>query len=453
MAMLDDLSPAWLPGEAPAARLHRLLDTGAATVAVIGLGYVGLPLALTAAERGFPVLGFDTDRSKVDALNAGRPYLKHIADGRLRPLLADRRFAATDDLVRLAAADIVTICVPTPLTPQREPDLQHVERTAEAIAAVLRPGQLVVLESTTYPGTTEELVLGILARSGLACGVDFFLAYSPEREDPGNQLYSAGSIPKVVGGVDAVSGDLAAAFYGRLTPAVVRVSSARAAEATKLLENIFRGVNIALVNELKMIYQRMGIDVWEVLDAAATKPFGFMRFDPGPGWGGHCIPVDPFYLAWKAREHGISARFVELAGEVNVRMPEYVVERLGRALNDRGKPVKGARILLLGMAYKRDVDDVRESPGFVILDLLTRLGGVVSYHDPLVPRTPAMRHFPAYAGIDSVPLDAALLAAQDAVVVVTDHTGVDYELVARHAPLVVDTRGVYRQPRPNVVSA
>ena len=307
--------------ESPAARLASLIEARTAKVGVIGLGYVGLPLALTAAERGFPVLGFDVDRAKVDALNAGRPYLRHIAAGRLQPLLDGAHFAASDDLARLAEADVVSICVPTPLTAQREPDLQYVARTAETIAASLRPGQLVVLESTTYPGTTEELVQPLLDRSGLVCGRDYFLAYSPEREDPGNRDFTAATIPKVVGGVDPVSAELAAAFYSRVAAAVVRVSSARAAEATKLVENIFRGVNIALVNELKMIYARMGIDVWEVLDAAATKPFGFMRFDPGPGWGGHCIPVDPFYLSWKAREHGMSARFIELAGEVNIRMP------------------------------------------------------------------------------------------------------------------------------------
>jgi UDP-N-acetyl-D-glucosamine dehydrogenase len=440
-----------LAGEAAAARLARLLDEAAATVAVLGLGYVGLPLALTAAERGFAVLGFDTDAAKVDALNAGRPYLSHVAHERLRVLLAEQRFVAANDFARLVEADVIAICVPTPLTPQREPDLRYVADTAGVIGMHLRRGQLVILESTTYPGTTEELVLPILARSGLSCGVDFFLAYSPEREDPG--AHSASTIPKVVGADDPLSAALAAAFYRQVTPRVVPVSSSRAAEATKLLENVFRGVNIALVNELKMIYERMGIDIWEVIDAASTKPFGFMRFEPGPGWGGHCVPVDPFYLSWKAREHGVAARFIELAGEVNVRMPEYVVERLAGALNARRKPVNGARILLLGMAYKRDVDDVRESPALVILDLLTRRGAKVTYHDPLVPRTPEMRHFPAFAGMTSVPLDAPTLAAQDAVVLVTAHSGVDYELVRRHAALILDTRGVYRGGDPHVVPA
>ena len=439
--------------DSPATRLERLLASNQATVAVIGLGYVGLPLALTAAERGFRVLGIDVDPAKVEALNAGRPYLRHVAADRLQPLLAAERFTACGDFGRLAEADVISICVPTPLTPQREPDLQYVVRTGEAIAARLRRGQLVVLESTTYPGTTDELLRPILDRAGLACGSDYFLAYSPEREDPGNRTFTGATIPKVVGGVDVASAELAAAFYSRIAPAVVRVSSARTAEATKLVENVFRGVNIALVNELKMIYARMGIDIWEVLDAASTKPFGFMRFDPGPGWGGHCIPVDPFYLSWKAREHGMSARFIELAGEVNIRMPEYVVERLTLALNARGKPVKGSRVLLLGLAYKRDVDDVRESPTFVILDLLSRLGAVLAYHDPLVPQVPSMRHFPAPAGMVSVPLDAAVLQAQDAVVLVTDHSGIDYELVRRHAALIVDTRGVYRDGGDNVVPA
>ncbi|HVS01273.1 MAG TPA: nucleotide sugar dehydrogenase, partial [Thermoanaerobaculia bacterium] len=395
--------------DAAATRLREALQTATATVGVVGLGYVGLPLALTSAERGFRVVGFDVDPEKVAALTAGRSYLRQLADGRLRAVLDAGRFAATGDLGRLGEPDVLCLCVPTPLTPQREPDMRYVVRTAEAVAATLRPGQLVVLESTTYPGTTEELVLGILERSGLRCGRDVFLAYSPEREDPGNPVHSTATIPKVVGGVDALSGDLAEAFYERITQGVVRVSSARAAEATKLLENIFRGVNIALANELKIIYERMGIDIWEVLDAAATKPFGYMRFDPGPGWGGHCIPVDPFYLSWKAREHGVAARFIELAGEVNVRMPEYVVERLTQALNERGKAVKGSRILLLGMAYKPDVDDVRESPSFVILHLLTRLGAKVAYHDPFVSEAPHMRHFPEFEGLESVPLSEASL--------------------------------------------
>jgi len=440
-------------GEEPHRRLSRLLEEGTATVAVMGLGYVGLPLALTAAERGFQVLGFDTDENKVEALNAGRPYLRHVAAQRLCGLLAERRFSASADLDRLAEADLIAICVPTPLTPQREPDLRYVASTAQAISDRLCRGQLVVLESTTYPGTTEELVQPILERSGLVCGADFFLAYSPERENPGDPTGSIGYVPRVVGADDARSSELAEVFYKRLAPSVVRLSTSRAAEATKLLENIFRGVNIALVNELKIIYERMGIDIWEVLAAAATKPFGFMRFDPGPGWGGHCIPIDPFYLAWKAREYGLTAQFVELAGEVNARMPEYVVERLSRALNARGKPVNGARILLLGMAYKSNVDDVRESPGFVILELLTRLGAKVSYHDPLVPRTPAMRHFAAFAGMVSVTLERATLEAQDAVIVVTAHTDVDYDLVRRHSALIIDTRGVYRGDTSNVVRA
>ena len=451
--MARQLEAAGPAGKEPRVRLERLLADGTATVAVLGLGYVGLPLALTTAERGFQVLGFDTDEAKVESLNAGRPYLRHVAADRLLDLLAARRFTASADFARLAEADVIAICVPTPLTPQREPDLRYVAGTAEVIGAQLRRGQLVVLESTTYPGTTEELVLPILGRSGLACGTDFFLAYSPERENPGDPDGSARLVPKVVGADDESSAELAAAFYRRIAPAVVRVSSARAAEATKLLENVFRGVNIALVNELKIIYERMGIDIWEVIDAAATKPFGFMRFDPGPGWGGHCIPIDPFYLAWKAREHGVTTRFIELAGEINARMPEYVVERISHGLNARGKPVNGARILLLGMAYKRDVDDVRESPGFVILDLLTRLGARLSYHDPLVPHTPAMRHFAAFAGLASVPLDQSILEAQDAVVVVTAHSGVDYELVRRHAALIVDTRGVFRGGDSHVVRA
>lgn len=438
----------------PAEALRRAIADGSATVGIIGLGYVGLPLALTFAERGLTVLGFDVDEAKVDRLNAGGSYIDHVEADRVAALVEAGTLSATADFARLPEADAVLLCVPTPLTPQREPDMSFVAGTARQVADHLRPGQLVVLESTTYPGTTDGLLRGMLEEGGLACGEDFFLAYSPEREDPGNPDYSTSTIPKLVGGVDPVSGDLAAALYdAALTGGTVRVSSARAAEAAKLTENIFRGVNIALVNELKMVYDSMGIDVWEVLDAAETKPFGFMRFDPGPGWGGHCIPVDPFYLSWKAREHGVSARFVELAGEINVAMPRYVVGKLQGALNQRGKAVKGAKILILGLAYKKDVADPRESPAFEIIDLLLGLGAEVSYHDPHVPEAPAMRNWPDLPPMRSVELTEEALGEQDAVLVVTDHGAVDYERLADKVPLVIDTRGVYGASRNNLVKA
>jgi UDP-N-acetyl-D-glucosamine dehydrogenase len=435
------------------ATLRDLIARKEARIGVVGLGYVGLPLCLAFVEQGFRVLGFDVDQTKIDALKKGESYIKHLGEDRVRAAAAGDRFHATTDFARLGEADAVVICVPTPLTPQREPDLSYVRVTTEAIAKTLRKGQLVVLESTTYPGTTDELVRGILDARGLQLGTDYFLAFSPEREDPGNKKHTTTTIPKVVGGVDAVSGDLAEQLYAAVVEKTVRVSSARAAEATKLTENIFRAVNIALVNELKIVYDKMGIDVWEVLDAASTKPFGFMRFNPGPGWGGHCIPLDPFYLAWKAREHGVSTKFIELAGEVNVRMPEYVVGKLQHALNDRGRAMKGAKVLVLGLAYKKDIDDVRESPAFEVILELRKLGAVVSYHDPHVPVAPHTRHWPEVAGLPSTPLTAASLAACDAALIVTDHAAVDYDLVAQHAPLVVDTRGVMRKRGGTVVAA
>jgi UDP-N-acetyl-D-glucosamine dehydrogenase len=439
--------------ETPAAALARLLGEGDARVGVVGLGYIGLPLALAVAERGLPVLGFDVDETKIAALNTGRPCLPHVEDARVDALIAQHRFMATGDFARLSEADVLVICVPTPLTPDRQPDLGCITQAAERIASQLRPGQLVILESTTYPGTTAELVQPILARSGLAYGFDFFLAYSPERASPGDQDAIVRDVPRVVGADDPVSAELAIAFYRLVTTTVVPVTNTRTAEATKLLENVFRSVNIALVNELKMLYEQLDIDIWEALDAAATKPFGFMRFDPGPGSGGHCIPVDPFYLAAKARANGLTARFVELAGDVNLRMPEYVVEQLGRALSVRGKSLRGARVLVLGVAYKRDVGDVRESAAFPILDLLLRGGAEVSYHDPWVPRTSPPPRFPGLPRMASVPLEPATLRGQDAVLLVTDHTGVDYELVRRHAAVIVDTRGVFRDGDSTVVRA
>ncbi len=435
------------------ARLRRRIESREALIGIVGLGYVGLPLALTFAESRFRVLGFDRDAAKIGALERGEAYIRHLDPGRVAAAVSRKRLAATGDFDRLGEPDAILICVPTPLTPQREPDMSYVVGTARVVRDRLRKGQLIVLESTTYPGTTDELVRAILEESGLACGRDFFLAFSPEREDPGNKDYGTASIPKVVGGIDLNAGDLAQALYDQIIARTVRVSSCRTAEATKLMENIFRAVNIALVNELKMVYDRMGIDIWEVLDAASTKPFGFMRFNPGPGWGGHCIPLDPFYLTWKAREYGIAPRFIELAGEVNVQMPRYVIEKLQGALNERAKPVKGSRILVLGLAYKKDIDDPRESPAFEIVDMLLRLGARVTYHDPHVPRAPRMRTWPDLPEMTSCALTPELLRQIDAALIVTDHTAVDYDLVARHAPLVVDTRGVFRKPLANVVKA
>ncbi len=433
--------------------LREKLVHRTATVAVLGMGYVGLPLAMAAHDAGFSVLGFDVDAEKVAKLNRGESYIQHIRPGKVAEMAASGRFRATADESDLAAADVLVICVPTPLTRHREPDLRFVDATTETVARVLRPGQLVVLESTTYPGTTDERMKPVLEGRGLACGSDFFLAFSPEREDPGNKDFGTTNTPKVVGGVDPVSGDLAEAFYGAVVQKVVRVRDARTAEAAKLTENVFRAVNIALVNELKILYDKMGIDVWDVLDAASTKPFGFMRFNPGPGWGGHCIPLDPFYLTWKAREYGLTSDFIEHAGKINRRMPEYVVEKLTLALNDRGKAVKGAKVLVLGVAYKKDIDDPRESPAFEILDLLLQLGAEVSYHDPHIPELPRMREWPHLPRLRSLPLTAETLGAHDAVLIVTDHTAVDYEAVRRHAPLVVDTRGKLRGLDGKVVKA
>lgn len=429
------------------------IETRQLRVGIIGLGYVGLPLGMAFAEAGFRVLGFDVDNQKVESLTAGRCYIDHLDEAALSAAVDAGKLEATADFERLAEPDVLLICVPTPLDRFREPNLEYVESTAGQIAARLRRGQLVILESTTYPGTTDELVQPILESSGKICGEDFCLSFSPEREDPGNLDFGTTSIPKVVGGIDDGARDLSVAVYDEVFSAVVPVASTRVAEAAKLTENIFRAVNIALVNELKTVYDAMDIDVWEVLDAAATKPFGFMRFTPGPGWGGHCIPVDPFYLTWKAREFGRRARFIELAGEVNVEMPHFVVDKLRNALNERQKPMSGSRVLVLGIAYKPDIADPRESPAFEIIDHLLQQGVEVSYHDPFIPEAPRMRTWPDLPTLRSVPLEAATLSALDAVVIVTNHSTVDYEDLAAKAPLIIDTRGVYRQPAAHIVRA
>jgi len=423
-----------------AERLNRAIESKEARVGVIGLGYVGLPLALAFVDRGFRVLGFDVDPRKVEQLNRGVGYIPHMDAARIRAAVGGERLEATADFDRLAEPDAIVICVPTPLNVHQEPDMTYIVATSEAVAERLRPGQLVVLESTTYPGTTDELMRERLEGAGLTLGEDFFLAFSPEREDPGNPNFSTSTIPKVVGGVDERSGDLAEALYRQAIGSVVRVSSARAAEATKLTENIFRAVNIALVNELKVIYERMGIDVWEVLDAAETKPFGFMRFNPGPGWGGHCIPIDPFYLTWKAREFGAYTRFIELAGEINTRMPEYVVERIAAALNEVGKPLKGSRVLVLGLSYKPNISDDRESPSYRLMDLLDERGAEVDYHDPHIPVIQPSREHGHWAGLESAPWDRGTVESFDVVVISTDHKVVNYAALAEWARLIVDTR-------------
>jgi len=419
--------------------LEAKIRDRSATVGVIGLGYVGLPVAHAFTCAGFRVLGFDTDATKVEALGHGRNYIGHLGDGMTREMHASGRFRATADFGELGAADAVLICVPTPLGRHEEPDLRFVRSSARSVAATLRPGQLVVLESTTYPGTTREVVGAVLAESGLEAGTDYLLAYSPERQDPGRAGGDVRSVPKLVGGTCERSGAVAHELYAAALDRVLRVSSAEVAEAAKLLENVFRSVNIALVNELKVILAAMDVDVWEVVEAAATKPFGFMRFEPGPGLGGHCIPVDPFYLSWAARRVGHSTKFVELAGEINTRMPEYVVQCTLLALNRRRKAVHGSRILVLGLAYKADVDDVRESPAVTLIERFAALGATVDYADPHVPVPPPMRDHDLSA-YRSVELTAASVAGYDAVVVATAHAAFDWELVAEHAALVVDTR-------------
>ena len=387
-------------------------------------------------------------------LKAGQNYLAHLGKDLAREMVDAGRFDATCDFARLGEADAVLICVPTPLGKHMEPDLSYVEQSTDAVAATLRAGQLVVLESTTYPATTREVMLPRLEAKGLTCGNDFFLAFSPEREDPGRADFSTQTIPKLVGGIDAISGDLATHLYKQAIEKVIAVSTAEVAEAAKLLENIYRSVNIALINEMKVLLTAMNIDVWEVVDAAATKPFGFQAFYPGPGLGGHCIPIDPFYLSWKARELGMPTRFIELAGEINHHMPDFVVERTARALNRRGKAVQGARILVLGLAYKPDVDDVRESPSFELIERLQDLGAEVDYNDPHVAETHKMRRYDL--GMKSVPLSAESLAGYDAVVVSTHHKAYDWQMIADKAQLIIDTRGALRQvtgARDHIVSA
>jgi UDP-N-acetyl-D-glucosamine dehydrogenase len=424
-------------------------------VAIIGCGYVGLPLALRFAEAGHKVTGFDTDPNKINMLNAGKSYIEHISQIKIQQFVNSRHFSATTDFTKLAEADAILICVPTPLNEYREPDLSYVEKTGLSIQPHLQRGQLVVLESTTYPGTTEELLLPILEKGGLRCPIasgpenenvagDFFLAFSPEREDPGNKQFGLAQIPKVVGGVNPPSGRAAVSLYAQVVAKVIPVSSTRTAEMAKLLENIFRCVNIALVNELKLLSLRMGVDIWEVIDAASTKPFGFMPFYPGPGLGGHCIPVDPFYLSWKAREYDFSTRFIELAGEINTAMPYHVVDSIAGALNDHKKSLKGSKLLVLGVAYKKDVDDLRESPTLKIMQILQQRGGQFDYNDPYFPQLHKMRHY-NYEQMKSVPLNPQTIASYDAVIIATDHSSYDYGAIVDAAKLVVDTRNATRR--------
>ncbi len=435
--------------------LKRAIEQGEATVGVVGLGYVGLPLVRAFTEAGYRTIGFDVDPEKIARLRAGESYIKHLPGEWIEGCVREGRFEPTEQMGRLSEPDVLVICVPTPLGESREPDLSFVESTAENIAETLRPGQLVVLESTTYPGTTRDVVRPLLEKSGLVAGVDFYLAYSPEREDPGNAQYTASSIPKVVGGLNQASLELADALYSRAVVTTVPVGSCEIAEACKILENTYRSVNIAMVNELKVLFDQLGIDVWEVIDAAKTKPFGFQAFYPGPGLGGHCIPIDPFYLSWLARRAGLSTRFIELAGEINTAMPRYVVGRISEVLNERAKPIRGSRIALLGLAYKKDIDDPRESPSFKLIELLLQAGADLSYNDPHIPRVPKMRHYDL-PPMESQPLTPEYVAAQDCVVIATDHSAYDYRSIVQHAQLVVDTRNATRyvtEQREKIVKA
>lgn len=412
-------------------------------IGIIGMGYVGLPLALAAANAGFPVLGFDVDAPRTEQINRGESFLRHIPAAAVHAAVTSGHLTATADFKRLSEPDALIICVPTPLTRYREPDLTYVVSTAQAIASNLRPGQIVILESTSYPGTTTEVVRPILEATGLKCGKDFFLAFSPEREDPGNVDFTTTRIPKVVGGDGPDALALAHSLYSKIVDQTVLVSSTEVAEAVKITENIFRAVNIALANELKVIYSAMGIDIWEVIEAAKTKPFGFMPFYPGPGLGGHCIPIDPFYLTWKAREYGIATRFIELAGEVNTSMPQYVVDSVGKLVDEHlRRGLNGSSILVLGIAYKKNIDDIRESPALVLIELLEARGAHVDYYDPFVPTIPMTREHSALAGRTSAKLTSKDISSYDTVLIVTDHDVVDYSDIAKHARLIVDTRNV-----------
>ncbi len=457
--------------------LLEKIKNNTAVIGIIGMGYVGLPLALTFAEKGFHVTGFDIDESKVAKLNAGESYIKHIPSDRIKHPLrlneasplrlseseASNKFIATSDFSLITSCDCIIICVPTPLNERREPDMSYINNTAETVAHYLRPGQLVVLESSTYPGTTEEVLLPLFANvrgetkdvkrtsgiplssndSHLEVGTDFFLAFSPEREDPNNPDFQTSNIPKVVGGVTSSCLEVAVVLYDQIITKTIPVSSPRVAEAAKLLENIYRSVNIALVNELKVVFEKMGIDVWEVIEAAKTKPFGFHPFYPGPGLGGHCIPIDPFYLTWKAREYGIDTKFIELAGRINTEMPDYVVEKVGETLDTRKKAIKGSKILILGVSYKKNIDDMRESPALKLIDILQSKGAKIDYHDPYVPKLPPTRKYKFE--MNSVPLTSNSLAAYDLVLLVTDHDNIDYKLIIENCELIIDTRNAFER--------
>ncbi len=436
--------------------LMRLIGEKKFRVGVVGLGYVGLPLLNTFHKNGFPVIGYDVDESKIEAFEKGRSYIRHFGNDMFTELSRSDRCDVTTDFSRINEADAILMCVPTPLDKHREPDMSYVEGTVREVAPHMRAGQLLILESTTWPGTTDELIRPLAEElSGLKAGSDFYLAYSPEREDPGNAEYDTGTIPKVIGGDGEAALELARVLYEAVISQVVPVTDTRTAEAVKLLENIFRSVNIALVNELKVVFQEMGIDVHEVIDAAATKPFGFMKFTPGPGLGGHCIPIDPFYLTWKAREYGLNTRFIELAGEVNTAMPAYVVDRLMKSLNEYKKAINGAKVLFIGLAYKPDVDDMRESPTFVLMDMCTKLGAEVAYYDPYLPVITPTREHPHWTGTESIRWEESAIRDFDAVVITTSHSSVDYRQLAGWAQLIIDTRNVYGNSDvpPNVVKA
>jgi len=423
--------------------LKAALEKKTAKIGVVGLGYVGLPLLKVFIEAGFQTLGFDLDETKVAQLSAGTSYIKHVSDEWIQKSITQKRFEPTTDMERLSEADAILICVPTPLTEGRDPDLRYIESTGNQIAKVLRPGQLICLESTTYPGTTRDVLLPILERVGLQVEQDFFLAYSPEREDPGNKQYSTQSIPKVIGGIDSKSLQLANTLYGAAVSETVTVATCEIAEACKILENTYRSVNIAMVNELKVLFDRLEIDIWEVIEAAKTKPFGFEPFYPGPGLGGHCIPIDPFYLSWIARKHDMATRFIELAGEINTSMPDYVIQQVSKALNTVGKPIRDSHVGIMGIAYKKDIDDPRESPAFRLIELLQDQGAQLSYNDPHIPKLPRMRNYRVPA-LESEALSVEYLNSLDCLLIATNHSCYDWNFIVEHVPLIVDTRNATR---------